>query len=1063
MEPAEDSLKETIKADFQRRYGEIGGLPWKPLTSDEVNRRFEEFWKKHEGEQDWSSRLRGYFANFAAERRDLFSVRNEFTARYRQIGELPWKKMLQQQIDQYFVQFWKHYDKTKDSSSQLAQYFSDVVIERRHMLPIRNDFTKRYCEIGGWPGEILDQKAIDERFELFWKKYKETKDWNDRLDEHFEAIQNHRQWYAQIKKEFTEWYYAHKMPADDTLSQVEFDSQIDKRFSHFYKSHQDSLNIRGDMQNHFSAVLKWRAEKAAHATAPNSSGSHHIPEAADETAELDIDTLLENVKAYRDELGLLKEENINTAPFFWAQAANRERYLPHMIVAENLRAEKIAELMENDAFKLNLHYFDAPEDFAWALMKPNGNGDFKGVVDAGGHFIYEDVSTRGNRASVVGLEPAHTRIGYGTLKELRSLLGDSADVVHNQSLTALNIQKAAMGCGYGSVSIAVDVGVGPRKAIEALHHKQQHDNAGPIMMYDDPLGMLFDASIYVLGQSAGQATSIINNVKYENRNLAEIPQNKKKETLYTRNMHHRVTQRVVDANSREVIVLNFSSALDDKRLKGLDRLIECLENLKRDHGSQKAGRIFAAYLSKVRLGLQSDWDRHLTQEKVARLVPNWDASQGPAQLQVITPALSEQKLDENERAELIIDILNAIPKWHSPGLRLNSLKLANQFINAPINAAIAPRVIDELPKLMNQLPAFLGAYAAATTATHDATHERWALKELGEALKLNTQLVSSLAAKRDGSHLAWLKHIAKMMAQLDVSSIRLELGKHLIEQVATDCERAPYSAEHAKILLVAVTCVIDGWKSGRNREEDSKALISRVNVLSDLQRKLPGFGPYQGEPNPVTEFGSMLEMAINCGLEGVRREMADGDKWLHITSCVEKLQSTRSNNWFEVNDIFELADEYPPEPPLKSREIIVANYDASRAKPAPKQSPAKESPQQIHERLEKDLTPNQRKYLQRRYRNGYQLIEQPTGTQVFGYRVHKEDAPAKTGYDWSALIQLNVRKQKPLIWVVKDRGLSDENRLKVENATNDKTLITLQARNLKQGHDGPIKSSSLHH
>lgn len=1054
-----DPIKDKIKDDFQQRFIEIGGLPWKPLTPDEVDRKFEVLWKKHEKESDWDSQLIIYFTDLAAERQHMLSLRSDFIARYRQIGELPWKTLSPRRIDQYFLLFLKNYDKSKNSHQQLALYFSDVVTERRLMLSVRGDFSTQYLKIGGWPGETLDQKAIDERFELFWKKYKETQDWRDRFDDYFGAIQNHRQWYAQIKKEFFEWYRAHKTPLDDALSETAFDDQIEARFRHFYKAYQDSPNIRVDMQNHFASVLTWRAEKASRKTDHSIAVGADNVSLIDNESSIDIEKLIEDVTAYRDNLQSLKEKNINTAPFFWQQAANRERYLPHMIVSENLRAEEIADFMENDAFKLNLHYFDSPEDFAWALITSDGNNNFKGVVDAEGHFVYEDASTKANRTSLVGIEPAHIKIGVPTLMMFNDLLGGGADVVHNHSLSALNIQKAAMGCGYFSVTIGVDVaGAGPRNAVEVLHFKQHQDNAGHIFMYNDPLGMHFDASLYVLGQSSTQATGIVNNEKYTNRNLAESPQNKKKETFPNRNLHHRVTQKIVDADSREIVLSDFSSALDDKRIKGLNRLIECLEGLKRDHGPQKAGRLFAAYLRNVRFGLQADWDQHIALKKASNSIPNWDVSAGPAQLQELR--INTPKLSENQRVELMIDIVQAIPKWQ-PSLRLTFLKLVNKFIDMPINAAVAPRVCDELPSIIGKLSVFANQHKAAIATRHGAAFEKWAQNELAEVLMLNTKLVSSLAAKNDGSHLAWLQRMLKPLSELSIPSLRLQLGKHLIEHVAKDCERVPYHAEHAKILLATVACVMEGWNHGPNIEENHTRLTTRFSALSSLQSTLPGFGPYDRQPNPVTEFGSMIELAVNLGLDGVKHEMASGDKWLDISSCAEKLQS-KDGGWYEYSEIDDMVEQYPPHASPEDRKIIIFNFDTSRAKPAPKQSEQKETPAQIHERLEKGLTPSQKKILKRQYRNGYQLIEQPVSAQISGYRIHKEDAPAKAGHEWSALIQLHVQKQRPLIWVVKNHALGNEDRVKVENVTDNKTLITLHTQSQKQSHGKSIEIAAPH-
>ncbi|HVK57012.1 MAG TPA: hypothetical protein VM532_18530 [Burkholderiales bacterium] len=930
------------------------------------------------------------------------------------------------------------------------------------MLPLREEFSNRYRQIGGRPGEDLNQQAIDERFELFWWKYQETRDWDERFDEHFDAIQIHRRWYAKIKKEFSDWHHEHKGPSGEALSQEE----IDKRFHRFFKSYQDSPDIRIDMRNHFAAVTRRRAEKAA-IPAADASNDRPQPEFddANEPTSIDIDSLLEKVEAYAKHLQLLKNNNKHPAEFFFQLPMSSELYIPHMIVAENLRAKEIADFMEDDAFQLDMCYFDSAEDFSWTLIQPPGDGNFNGVVNFGGHAIYGDVNTNGSKTSLVGFDPTSLKHAEPGLVRLDELLGDVPEAVHNLSLTALNMQKAVAGCPFYSLNIGLDVGAaGPRKAVDALHEKQQSVEAGPCILYNDSFGYFIDPSVYALAQSTTQTVNVVNSPKHAHRNLAEAPHNKTGETLYTHNAHHRITQLVGDLDALEFTMAEFSGAPEDKRLKCLGRLIHRLKELQRVHGSQEAGRIFAGHLSKIRIGLQPDWDRYLT--AAPALIPGWDVSAGPGQLRIINNHLKLP--DGNQRKALMLDVINAIPQWRSPGLRLSSLKLADEFIKAPVNTPFASDVMKEFPHLIDKCLTLLGQDEAMT--------EKWAQKELAAILKLNTHLVSSLAA--DGRHLDWLNQLTQKMEQLNSPSLRRELGRHIVEQTTKDCEKNSYTVEHAKILLLSVAHVMDSWNSSQDEDKNDKELTRRFDALFGFQEKLPDdWVDGQSEWSPAAEFGAMIEMAVNYSAQEIKSNMASDGNWLRVSSLTETLENENPDNWLSINDIEPIAEENRSATVLKQRERIGIDWDVYFSRPAPKHAQQvvasgsvssqagesagaasshrpTETPQQTHERLKRALPADQIGRLASLCPNGYRLIEEPFAETIQGYKLDLKDAPANVDHTWPALIKLDISKQQPHILVLQSNALDDADKATVQNASPE-TRIAVKFRR-----SGPVHSTA---
>ncbi|HVK57011.1 MAG TPA: hypothetical protein VM532_18525 [Burkholderiales bacterium] len=87
-QPAEDSLRKDLKADFENRLRAIGELPWKPPSPIRIDQQFEAFWKEHEEKRDWDDHIEKYFDKANAEQQRILSLRNEFSEKHRDIGDV---------------------------------------------------------------------------------------------------------------------------------------------------------------------------------------------------------------------------------------------------------------------------------------------------------------------------------------------------------------------------------------------------------------------------------------------------------------------------------------------------------------------------------------------------------------------------------------------------------------------------------------------------------------------------------------------------------------------------------------------------------------------------------------------------------------------------------------------------------------------------------------------------------------------------------------------------------------------------------------------------------------
>ena len=421
---------------------------------------------------------------------------------------------------------------------------------------------------------------------------------------------------------------------------------------------------------------------------------------------IDIDALLKDVTAYRNELITLLEDNQHPETI-----TPKERYTRCILAMEEARC------LENDRPPLNARFFEDTDDFLRYLQYLQTHASelppqppvWRALVRRNAprrHTLaYEVRLNDQGKFDVVMFEPATERLAnFALAEDFEANKRNFPDAVHNIAAVAFKAQTAGFGCpSHGINSI---LKISRSDAVGDLFGELSSPEQMPPRLITDSYGNLLDYTFYVHGQSQGQIEGVLDNPKYEYLETHII--NKQEETLRIKHNNSRVTQEVREIDGTVIGFRTFGNSIDKKRVKSLTRLIEYLEDLKRKH-PEDAGEIFANQLAQVNISRPRGWDLELTTARSAVTdAKNWKTSSKNMSWNTSTDRVWEAehpcwRLPSKQRAQAIVEMLEAMPSWKGCAtIRIKLLKQITQQVQS-LEPEQKDSALKSIPNLIRQL------------------------------------------------------------------------------------------------------------------------------------------------------------------------------------------------------------------------------------------------------------------------------------------------------------------------------------------------------------------------